>query len=161
MKKNHSNIKCSTYGVKNHLIFQFMKPFTSKVLPGIILLLISFQIQASSPPDTLDLENSHSSDSTEYELIIMDPGFNVWFYANAMPESFYEQSYLENWNERLVIQWNNALMTGGRFNCQPETYLDYDSNIDYGKKLNYELFYYFFYMHRQCGIFSNVPGRWR
>ncbi|MFW5778288.1 MAG: DUF6146 family protein, partial [Bacteroidota bacterium] len=147
MKKNHLTRKNSTYGINIVLSFYHIKTLAGKALAVFTFLFFSLHIQASSPPDTLDLENTHANDSTEYELIIMDPGFNTWFYANSMPKSFYEQSYLESWNERLVIQWNNALMSGGRFNCQPETYLDYDSQIDYGKELNYQLFYYFFYMH--------------
>lgn len=114
-----------------------------------------------SPPDTLKFESSDDGDETEYELIIFDPGFDRWFARNSSPEGFYELNYLENWNRQLARQWNTKLGTSGRWDCAPQTYLDYDPRIDYGKELNYKLFFYFRYMHEKCRIFDQTPGEWR
>ena len=116
-----------------------------------------------APPDTISFTppNGEANDTLEYELLIFDPGFDSWFLRTKKPESFYEQSYLEMWNKQLVIQWNHSLSTRGSRACSPETYLDYRSEIDYGKELNYKLFYYFRYMQAVCRIFSHYPSAWR
>lgn len=113
-----------------------------------------------SPPDTLKFESSDDGDETEYELIIFDPGFDRWFARNSRPQGFYELNYLENWNRQLAQQWNTKLGTSRRWDCAPQTYLDYDPRIDYGKELNYKLFFYFRYMHEKCRIFDQTPGEW-
>ena len=112
--------------------------------------------------DTLHFEKSvpESGDTLEYELIIIDPGFDTWFIRTRQPEEMYTQEYLESWNQQLVTQWNSLLGRGGRTGCMPETYLNYDPRVDYGKKLNYQLFYYFRYMQERCRIFTNFPQRW-
>ena len=35
------------------------------------------------------------SDALEYEIIIIEPGFNYWLASMAQPEGYYSQSYLE------------------------------------------------------------------
>ncbi len=115
----------------------------------------------NAPPDTLSFEAIEKDAEQEYELLIFDPGFDSWFVRNSTPMSFYEQVYLENWNHRLAQQWNTKLRTSRRWDCLPQTYLNYDQSIDYGKELNYKLFYYFRYMHERCRIFDQVPGSWR
>ncbi len=45
--------------------------------------------------DTLKIE----SDKTEYEILIIEPGFNFWLQSIAKPEGYYSQSYMENRNK--------------------------------------------------------------
>jgi hypothetical protein len=118
--------------------------------------------QNALPADTLHLEKiaPEAGDTLEYELIIIDPGFETWFIRTRQPEEMYTQEYLESWNQQLVSQWNSLLGRRGRMDCMPETYLSYDPRIDYGKTLNYQLFYYFRYMQERCRIFTSFPQRW-
>ncbi len=144
-----------------------------KVLPAIILVSVfmlscgtrplSSGSGSGSQPDTLRFEavSASDTDSIEYELIILDPGFDVWYMVTSLSPGFYVQSYLENWNMQLSIQWNNAISTRAHGRCRPETYLAYDSRIDYGLELNHKLFYYFRYVHESCKIFSYYPPGWR
>ena len=37
-----------------------------------------------------------ANDETEYEIIIIEPGFNTWLNSIARPEGYYSQSFLEN-----------------------------------------------------------------
>ena len=137
---------------------------TFKVFAILTLFFMAVSLQAkepSSPPDTLRFEAHEETEEKEYELLILDPGFDSWFARNSKPMSFYEQSYLENWNRQLAQQWNTKLGTSRRWDCAPQTYLDYDSRIDYGKELNYKLFFYFRYMQERCRIFDQAPGEWR
>lgn len=87
-----------------------------------------------------------SSDKTEYEIIIMDSGFNTWLMSKARPEGYYSQSFLENRNYQWVMAWNQRV--NQPFKYDPNLYttrIDYDRTIDYGYQLNYKLYNYFIY----------------
>lgn len=116
----------------------------------------------SEPPDTLRFENSAEDiDSVEYELIVLDPAFDSWFIRVQKGEWYYSQHYLEGWNRQLVSQWNSMVGQRTRRGCIPEVYINYDAHIDYGKSLNYKLFYYFRFVQEGCRPFSVSPGAWR
>jgi hypothetical protein len=94
---------------------------------------------ASTASDTVRIAN----DELEYEIIIIEPGFNFWLESRAMPRNFYSQSYLESRNRVWVIEFNNRVMQPQRFN--PNLYemqIDYRNGIDYGYEVNYMLFNY-------------------
>lgn len=91
-----------------------------------------------------------ASDKTEYEIIIIEPGFNFWLQSIAKPEGYYSQSYLENRNQIYVMNWNQRVLAPGQFD--PNLYelrVDYDSNTDYGYEVNYKLYNYFIYFQRK------------
>jgi hypothetical protein len=126
---------------------------------GVLHGAIAFE--AASPPDTIRVKNQVAEkDSVEYEIIIIDPGFEMWFQQNKRPESFYSLQYLENWNHLLVNQWNMLISRPGRPGCMPTNYVHYDFQESYGMALNYKLFYYFRYVQQRCRIFDNFPGSW-
>lgn len=93
---------------------------------------------------------SISSDKTEYDIIIIEPGFNFWLQSTARPEGYYSQSYLENRNQIYVAEWNRRVL-------QPQVYdpnlyelqVDYQQHIDYGYDVNYKLYNYFIYFQRK------------
>ncbi|MEM7485134.1 MAG: DUF6146 family protein [Bacteroidota bacterium] len=96
--------------------------------------------------DAVEIKDEES----EYEIIIIDPGFNTWLLSIAQPEGYYSQSFLENRNNILVINWNQRVMQPQRYN--PNLYelqINYDSNIDYGYEVNYKLYNYFIYFQRK------------
>jgi len=82
-------------------------------------------------------------DSAEYELIIMDPGYEIWL-ATRPSKEFYSKEYYELKNRLYVAEWNQRYMTI-RNNGMYESYIDYNATIDYGLDLNYKLYYYFRY----------------
>ncbi len=91
-----------------------------------------------------------SSDKTEYEITIIEPGFNAWLISTARPEGYYSQSFLENRNNIYVTEWN--LRTNQPFNFNPNLYelqINYDRNIDYGYEVNYKLYNYFIFFQRK------------
>ena len=99
-----------------------------------------------------------TSDSTEYQIIIIDPGFNTWLASIARPEGYYSQSYLENRNRILVINWNQRVLQPFQYNTNLyELRIDYDSNIDYGYEVNYKLYNYFVYFQRK---YNQRLGPW-
>lgn len=92
--------------------------------------------------DTVRIAN----DDLEYEVIIIDPGFNTWLVSQARPRGFYSESYLEGRNQIYVTEWNNRAMQPQRYN--PNLYemqINYDRSIHYGYEVNYLIYNYMIY----------------
>lgn len=94
-------------------------------------------------------------DSTEYELIIIDPGFQSWFDMNRKPVWYYSKDYLAVWNFQYVVAWNakvrDPLFTQNRADNPFILEIDYRPTIDYGLDLNYKLYHYFKYIEATWG----------
>lgn len=104
--------------------------------------------------DTVVIEN----DELEYEIIIIEPGFNAWLVGTARPRGFYSQNFLETRNQQLVIFWNQRVLEPQRFN--PNLYqlqINYQQGIDYGYEVNYMLYNYFIYFQL---TFNQRLGPW-
>jgi hypothetical protein len=119
---------------------------------------LSQQKESSITGDTIKIAN----EELEYEVIIIDAGFNSWFLTQARPRNFYSQSYLESRNRAWVMEYNLRTMQPQRFS--PNLYLmsiDYQSNIDYGYEVNYMLFNYLVYFqqvnNQPLGMFMARP----
>lgn len=96
--------------------------------------------------DTIEI----ASDKTEYQIIIIEPGFNFWLQSIARPEGYYSQSWLENRNQIYVINWNQRVLLPSQYD--PSLYMlqiDYSADIDYGYEVNYKLYNYFIYFQRK------------
>jgi hypothetical protein len=92
--------------------------------------------------DTVRIAN----DELEYEIIIIDPGFNTWLYSYAQPRNYYSQEYLEARNRDWVIGWNMKFLEQNNYrNNLFEMRIDYNPNINYGYEVNYMLFNYLTY----------------
>ena len=90
--------------------------------------------------DTLRIAN----DELEYEVIIIDAGFNSWMATYGKPRGFYSQAYLEARNLDWVNAWNMNFYSGRRSDFYQNT-IDYQSGIDYGYEVNYLLYNYLVY----------------
>jgi len=91
-----------------------------------------------------------SNEEVAYEITIIDPGFYTWLHSIARPEGYYSQTFLENRNRLMVIEWNQRAMQPTRFD--PNLYqmqVDYQQNIDYGYEVNYKLYNYFIFFQRK------------
>jgi len=91
-----------------------------------------------------------SSDKLEYDIIIIEPGFNTFLAARAQPKNYYSQNYLEIKNHRYVVEWNIRVQSPQRFN--PNLYemqINYEPNINYGYDVNYKLYNYFIFFQNQ------------
>lgn len=99
-------------------------------------------IPLASKNDTIRIAN----DSLQYEVIIIDPGFNYWLVSKSYPRNYYSQSYLENKNQIYITEWNNRVLQPQRFN--PNLYemsIDYNPFINYGYEVNYLIYNYMIY----------------
>lgn len=106
--------------------------------------------------DTVRIAN----DSLEYEIIIIEPGFNLFINSIAKPRGYYSQSYLENKNRILVQDYNERVRNPQRYN--PHLYvqeINYDPSIDYGYEVNYLLYNYFVFFSLEYNQRFTVPTR--
>ncbi|WP_194767950.1 DUF6146 family protein [Tamlana sp. I1] len=100
------------------------------------------RLEALKLNDTVTIAN----DEIEYEIIIIEPGFNYWVASTARPKGYYSQSFLENRNYLYVMEWNQRVLQPQRY--PPNLYelqINYNQGIDYGYDVNYLLYNYFIY----------------
>jgi hypothetical protein len=130
---------------------------------ALFLTLISGLLSACSPmkktgstskPEKLELI-ANNQDSTEYELIIIDVGFQSWFESHRQPIWYYSKDYLATMNNQYVIAWNEHARNSDIRQADPDNpfimEIDYRPNIDYGLELNYKLYWYFQYVEATWG----------
>ena len=96
--------------------------------------------------DTLRIAN----DDLEYEVIIIDSGFNSWLASTARPRGYYSEGYLEGRNQIYVQEWNSRVMQPQRYNSNLyEMQINYERNVHYGYEVNYLIYNYFIYFQLQ------------
>lgn len=131
-----------------------------------LLALFIYSCGSSGGRNFPDGENSENdtvriaNDSLEYEIIIIEPGFNLFINSYARQRGYYSQSYLENKNSLIVPEYNQRVGNPQRYN--PDLYMNqinYDPSIDYGYEVNYLLYNYFVYFSRNYNQRFSVPTR--
>ena len=108
--------------------------------------------------DTVRIAN----DSLEYEVIIIDVGFNTWLASRAYPRNYHALSYLEQKNYLYVTEWNNRVLQPQRYD--PNLYemsIDYRPDIHYGYEVNYLIYNYMIYFQNtyKQKLWGYVPSR--
>lgn len=107
--------------------------------------------------DTVKISNKN----LEYDVIIIEPGFNTWLISTAKPKSYYNQSFLEGRNIRLVTEWNNRAAQPSKYNSNLyEMQINYQNGVDYGFEVNYKMYNYFIYFqnkYKQNLLGGRVP----
>mmetsp|Transcript_17389 Transcript_17389/g.42709 ORF Transcript_17389/g.42709 Transcript_17389/m.42709 type:complete len:152 (-) Transcript_17389:212-667(-) len=107
---------------------------------------------ADATNDTIRIAN----DELEYEILIIDPGFNSWL-VTQQPRGYYGQEFLERKNIQFVTEYNRRVMNWQQFDrniYQQE--INYEFNIDYGYEVNYLLYNYFIYFQQRYN--QALPG---
>ncbi len=97
-------------------------------------------------------------DSTEYKLIVLDPGFESWYAIKNSPALYRSKAYYHDWNVQYVQAWNNKVMTSANSGIFGNR-IDYNFNVDYPFKIEHKLFYYFQYVEHvlHVNILENGP----
>lgn len=137
----------------------------------VLILLICFGIyscKTSHKTSAISNENNSiaqdtvriANDKLEYEILIIEPGFNFWLESVAKPKGYYTQSFLEGRNQLFVSEWNNRVLQPHRYD--PKLYelsIDYNPFTDYGYEVNYKLYNYFIYfqLHYKQQLTGFVP----
>ena len=111
---------------------------------------------ATTEQDTVRIAN----DELEYEIIIIEPGFESWLERMARPQGYYSQEFLEGRNQIYVAEWNRRVLQPSVYNANLyEMQIDYNPSIDYGYEVNYKLYNYFIYfqLHYKQQLSGLVP----
>jgi hypothetical protein len=96
--------------------------------------------------DTVEIADAESN----YDIVIIEPGFQTWLQSIARPEGYYSQSFLENRNQIYVTNWNQRVLLPLQYDpLLYEIQINYDPHIDYGYEVNYKLYNYFIYFQRK------------
>lgn len=94
--------------------------------------------------------DERKADSTEYELIIFEVGFESWL-LTQQPMSYYSEEYYKTWNYQYVIEYNIRYRSGP----QQELFqneIQYDPNESYGIEIEYKLYNYFLFFEIKYGV---------
>jgi len=117
------------------------------LLPFILILMMAAcssqrsLYKASAPEITPD-------DSTKYELIVFDQGFESWYLLQNSPAVGHSITYYKNWNRQYVDEWNNRSGSSRFFN----SHINYDPNEHYPLEIEHKLYYYFQYVEEELNI---------
>lgn len=95
---------------------------------------------------------SENEDSTQYELLVFDPGFDSFLARLGYPKEFYSDAYYRGWNIRYVQEWNYRCKNPLRYGSFYDTEIPYDAHTDYGLDFNYRLYHYFMFVEQQYGV---------
>jgi len=122
-----------------------MKALFYYVTIGLFIAACSSTTKTTTKDGNLEQEVVRiANDSLEYEIIIMDIGFETYLNTIAKPMNFYSQEYYENKNRFYVAEWNIRAMNPRRYRSDIyENQIDYDFSVDYGLEVNYKLYNYF------------------
>lgn len=100
------------------------------------------RLESLKQNDTVKIAN----EDIEYEIMIIEPGFNFWLASTARKRGYYTQQFLENKNIFYVAEWNQRVLQSQRYSSSLyELQIDYQQGIDYGYEVNYVLYNYFIY----------------
>jgi len=127
-----------------------MKLLLSFVLTGLFLVGCGTTNRMTTIPDE-NLIDISKNDQEQYELIVLDPGFDTWYATTWSPAKDHAESYYSYWNQRYVTAWNYKAtrpLTAKYF----ENIIMYDPTIHYGIELERKLYYYFRYVDTKLGI---------
>ena len=84
-------------------------------------------------------------DDNQYDLVVLDPGFQTWFDTNWSPAKDHLKSYYDNWNDQYVSAWNYKATHMG-YSGYFDSVINYNPTTDYGMTVSRKLYYYFRYV---------------
>ena len=128
-----------------------------KYIVVILVVIISFHSCDSSKSamkkttDTVTANDTIriSNDSLEYEILIIEPGFNTWILTQP-PKGYYGIPFLESRNRNFVYEYNNRVLNPQRYSTiLYPMQINYNMGIHYGLEVNYMLYNYFLYFQQK------------
>ena len=112
----------------------------------ILLLGFILFVGCSSNKPLVKIEGAEqATDSTEYEIIVSEPGFETWFVTHSKPIWFYEEHYYKNFNQLYTNEWNHRVRSL-QFDFPFDELRDYNNTNEYGVELEHKLYWYYKFM---------------
>lgn len=81
-------------------------------------------------------------EDSDFELIVLEPGFDSWYMQKLAPEFDRSIEYFRYWNNQYVLEWNNSSAISRHFG----TPINFDPNENYPREIEHKLYYYFQYV---------------
>lgn len=125
-----------------------MKPI---LLIGILSMLMWACSPAKQTTKTSATIKQAIQDSTEYEVLVIDPQFDHWYLTNYSTAKDYSLDYYQSKNRTAVANWNHYYQTG-KYRQIIEEQIDYQHGINYGIEVERRLFWYFKFIEENYRI---------
>jgi hypothetical protein len=119
---------------------------------GILALMIWACSPLKNATKTSATLTQNGQDSTEYSIVIIDPGFDHWYLLNYSPAKDRTNDYYRTKNIVAVENWNYYYRTG-KYSNVFDSEIDYRPEVDYGIEVNRKLFWYFDYVTQSYRIY--------
>ena len=107
-----------------------------------LLLVLALCVACASQKNVAQNKKGRCAikDSTQYELIGFDSGFDFWLASHQTVSTQHSNEYYQSMNHQYALEWNRRYASGDpRIN----SYIDYSLNKNYGFDFNYKLYMYF------------------
>ncbi len=117
----------------------------------IFILLFVWSCSPSQKTGVVSGRHTIKSDSTEYEITIIDNAFDNWYLLNYTPSKDYSNDYYRVKNQVGVNNWNDYF-NRGKYSRIVENHIYYNYSVDYGIEVNRKLFWYFRYIEENYRI---------
>ena len=107
-----------------------------------LLLVLALSVACASQKNVAQNKKGRCAikDSTQYELIVFDSGFDFWLASHQTLSTQHSNEYYQSMNHQYALEWNRRYASGDpRIN----SYIDYSLNKNYGFDFNYKLYMYF------------------
>jgi hypothetical protein len=122
---------------------------------GIVALMLWGCSPSKEVSKTSATLSQSSQDSTEYDIAIIDIGFDQWYMLNYSPDKDRTNEYYRIKNNLAVVIWNDYYRTGKYVNVI-DSYIDYKADVDYGIEVNRKLFWYLKYIRSKYDIYLGL-----
>jgi hypothetical protein len=122
-----------------------------RVLIGLLAMLAWGCSPVREATSTSAILTQSSQDSTEYEILIIDIHFDLWYQTHFSPAKDRTNEFYQYKNRVAVEAWNYDYLTG-RYTGVIDCYIDYRPDIDYGMEVNRKLYWYFRYIADEYGV---------
>ncbi len=107
-----------------------------------------YQTDVASKSDSVTIAKG---DTTEYELIVFDPAFGNWFATHRKPVWYHDKEFYHVKNTLYTSYWNN-LVIDKRHRPPYDFEIEYDPAVDYGIRVNWQLYWYYKYLEEKYKI---------
>jgi hypothetical protein len=87
----------------------------------------------------------NDKDTSEYEILIIDPEFDQWYFRNYSESKDRPEEYYRGRNIQAVSRWNEYYTTG-KYRNVVESIVNYYPEVKYGMEVNRKLYWYFEYV---------------
>lgn len=123
-----------------------------------ILLIITAACTSQKVAHKSPAPKIKGEDSTEYELLVFDVGFESWYDFHNSPALSRSKTYYHDWNIQYVQEWNNRVISSRHSELFGDR-IDYDFDVDYPYEIEHKLFYYFQYVEQvlKVHLLKNSP----